>query len=189
MDTAMHFERTMSLLFGEKAYQIASVEANPKHRREWLQRAIRKLLREVNTLNTTLHHRKVLMMELDAISELLKSAKDPSWGLIFCFLRLSSCLLGFGCPRGAKCHTPTYFQTERQYYTAHILRGGDVMQDYHDRKDAVSLRRSVIEDLKNQGFDDFKISLVINTSEYDVKLLRSNLPLRQKRLKKSQSQA
>ena len=180
MDTAMHFEQTMGLLFGKKAYQIAGQEANPKHRREWLQKAIRKLLREVNALDTTPHHKKVLMMELDAISELFKGAKDPSWDLIYRFLRLSFCLLGFG-------HTPVYYQTEGQYYTAHIRRGGDVMQNYHDCKDAVSLRRSVVEYLKKQGFDDFKISLILNTSEYDIKQLRSSPALNRTRQKRRAS--
>jgi len=66
----MRLEFTMRLLFGEKAYQIASLEANPVHRREWLQKAIRKLLR-----------RQVLMGELEAISKALKGTKVANWEL------------------------------------------------------------------------------------------------------------
>jgi len=173
MDKAMDFELTMSLFFGEKAYQIAGQEANPKHRREWLQKAVRKLLRKVNTLDTTPHHKQALMSQLDKILNFLRGANDPSWVIIYCFFRLSFCLLGFG-------HTPIYYQTAGQYYTAHILRGGDVMQDYYDQKDAIALRRSVVEDLKKQGLDDFKISLVLNTSEYEIKQLRSNSDIKRK---------
>jgi hypothetical protein len=36
MDTAMEFELAMRLLFGEKAYHIASSASHPAHRREWL---------------------------------------------------------------------------------------------------------------------------------------------------------
>ena len=50
MDTAMRFEITMRLLFGKKAYQIAGTEANPKHRRDWLQKAVHKLMRAVDVV-------------------------------------------------------------------------------------------------------------------------------------------
>ena len=58
------------------------------------------------------------------------------------------------------------------------------MQDYNDRKDAVSVRRSVVEDLKKKGLDDFKVSLVLHTSEYEIKQLRSNPALNRTRRKR-----
>ena len=178
----MQFERTMMLLFGDDAYQIASQEANPTHRRQWLQKGIKKLIRVVNTLDTTPHHKQVLMTNLESISHLLKGVKESSWDLVYSLLRLSFSLLGFGYARGG--HTPIYYQTTAQYYTAHILQGGDVMQDYNDRKDAVSVRRSVVEDLKKKGLDDFKVSLVLHTREYEIKQLRSNLALNRPRRKR-----
>lgn len=174
MDNAMEFEITMRLLFGDNAYQIASSEANPTHRREWLRRAIRKLTRTINNLDTTVRHKQMLMVEAEGISQLLKRAKEPSWELIYCFFRLASRLLGYDFVRGARCHSPLYWQSPEQHHTTHVFSGGDVMQDYYDRKDAISVRRSVVEDLKAKGFDDFKISLVLNITEYEVKQLRSN---------------
>jgi hypothetical protein len=174
MDTGMHFETTMRLLFGEKAYQIAGTEANPKHRREWLQRAVRELLCTINTLDTTPRHKQMLMTELEVIADLLKGAKEASWELVYRFLRLSSRLIGFDYVQGARCHTPVYYQSSNQYFTSQILDGGDPMQDYYDKKNAISVRQSIVKDLKAKGFDDFKISLVLNTTEYEVKKLRSN---------------
>ena len=58
MDHGMDFELTMSLLFGDKAYQIAGTEANPKHRREWLQKSVRELLRVTNALDATPRQKK-----------------------------------------------------------------------------------------------------------------------------------
>ena len=49
------------------------------------------------------------------------------------------------------------------------------MQDFYDRKDAVSTRKSLIEQLKEEGFTDFKISLIMNTTEYQVKKIRKGL--------------
>lgn len=170
----MQFEITMRLLFGEKAYQIAGTEANPKHRREWLQKAVRKLLRLANTLDTTPRHKKMLMTELEAVSQELKRVTEPSWDVVYRLFRLCMRLFGFDYVAGARCHTPAYWQTSDQRHTERILDGGDPMQAFQEGKDAVSIRQDVVEDLRRKGFDDFKISLVLNTSEYAVKQLRSN---------------
>ncbi len=53
--------------------------------------------------------------------------------------------------------------------------GRQVQTAYGGRID--SLRRAIVEDLKNKGLDDFKISVVLHTSEYEVKNLRSNVAL------------
>ena len=55
------------------------------------------------------------------------------------------------------------------------------MRDHLDKQNAVLIRQRVVEDLKEQGFDDFKISLVLNTTEYQVKQLRSGHPLKGRR--------
>ena len=188
MDTAMVFELTMRIIFGDKAYQIASSEGNPAHRREWLQKAVRKFMRDVNDLDSTPRHKQGLMMELEAISTLLKGKKEPSWELMYRFIRLVSRLLGYYYAKGEKCHSPVYWQSQWQYYTAHIFNGGDAMQDYYDRKDAISVRRSIVEELKSKGLDDFKISLILNTTEYKVKQLRSNLSFQGKLRKRDASE-
>lgn len=184
MDAGMRFELTMRLLFGDKAYQIAGTEANPKHRREWLQKAARKLMRVADSVDTTPRHKKMLMAELEAIDELLKGAKEPSWDLVYRLFRLSLRLLGFDYGKGAKCHTPVYFQTPDQHFTTLLLSGGDAGEYFNDKKNTVSIRESVVKDLRSQGMDDFKISLVLNVSEYEVKKLRPNPALKRTRQKR-----
>lgn len=174
MDTAMDFEITMRILFGKKADRIASCEANLTRRKAWLQKAIRKLTKTINDLDTTVRHKSMLMADAEAISSLLKGAKEPSWELVYRFFRLASRLLGYDFVHGARCHSLLYWQSPEQHHTTHLVNGGDVMQNYYDQKDAISIRRSVVEDLKAKGFDDFKISLVLNTTESEVKKLRSN---------------
>lgn len=186
MEIAMVFEMTMRILFGDKAYHIAGAERHPTHRRNWLQKATRKLMRNINDLDTTLRHKQMLMAEAESISKLLKAAKEPSWGLIYRFFRLTSRLLGYDSVRGMRCHSLLYWQSPEQYYTAHYFKGGDVMQNYYDQKDAISIRRSIVEDLKSKGFDDFKISMVLNTSEYEVKRLRPNPKLKRTSAKATQ---
>ena len=62
-----------------------------------------------------------------------------------------------------------------QHYTEVISSGGDVMQDYHDQKTSVSVRKKLVAQLKEEGLNDFQISLVLNTSEYQVKKLKNEL--------------
>ena len=47
------------------------------------------------------------------------------------------------------------------------------MQDYYDKKNAIAIRRSVIQRLKSQGLDNYKIGLVLNITEYEVRKLSS----------------
>ena len=180
----MQFENTMRLLFGEKAYQIAGTEANPKHRREWLQKAVRQLLRMVNSRDTTTRHKKMLMLELEAVSKSLKGSSNPSWDVVYRLFRLCMRLFGLDYMSGARCHTPAYWQSPDQRHTVRILEGEDPMLAYEEQKDAISIRQGVVKDLKKKRLDDFKISLVLNTSEHAVKKLRSNpllQPTRRKR--------
>lgn len=177
MDTGMEFELAMRLLFGNKAYHIAGSESHPASRREWLQKAVRKLLRVVNDFDTTPRHKRVLMSELEAVSKLLKGVNDPSWVLVYRLLRVTVRLLGYDFLRGSRYHTLTYHQTPDQHRTAVVLDGGDLMQDFYDQENAVAVRQRVVERLKKEGLDDFKISLVLNTTEYEVKQLRAKRPL------------
>ncbi|MDO8891026.1 MAG: hypothetical protein Q7V00_04205 [Sulfurimicrobium sp.] len=173
MDAAMDFEITMSLLFGEKARHIDDQHCSTKGRRAWLTKAIERLTREVDALDTTVRHKQMLMGELEAIATLVKRESEPSWDIVYRFLRLASRLLGFDYFRGARCHTPTYWQTPAQNLNSVVFEGGDIMQDYYDKKNAIAVRRSVVQNLKSQGFDDYKIALVLNITEYQVKKLRA----------------
>jgi hypothetical protein len=180
----MQFENTMRILFGEKAYQIAGIEANPKYRREWLQKAVRELLRLVDSLDTVPRHKKMLMLEIEAVSSALKGSAEPSWELVYRLFRLCMRLFGFDYMSGVRCHTLAYWQSPSQHYTVRLMEGEDAVRGEEEEKDAISLRRGVAKELKKRGFDDFKISVVLNTSEHAVKQLRSNSlgqPTRRKR--------
>lgn len=93
MDVSMEFELTMRLLFGDRAYHIASSHGHPAYRREWLQKAVRKLLRIVNAIEATTPHKERLMRELGKVSAHLKGAKEPSRELVYALFRLAMRLL------------------------------------------------------------------------------------------------
>ena len=171
----MEFETTMRLVFGDKAYHIADFHGSAGGRREWLTKVLREFTNDIDKLDTTVRHKQMLMGEIEAISALLKE-DDPSWSLVYRFLRLISRLLGYDYVQGAKCHSLAYWQTTGQNLNTVVFEGGDVMQDYYDKKNAIALRRSVVNSLKAQGLNDYKIALVLNTSEYQVKKLRREEP-------------
>jgi hypothetical protein len=154
----MDFEITMRLLFGEKAHHIADQHGSAKGRRAWLTKAIGMLTREIDTLDTTVRHKQMLMGELEAIAALVKRESEPSWDLVYRFLRLVSRLLGFDYARGARCHTAPYWQTPAQNLNSVVFEGGDIVQDWYDKKNAIAVRRSVVQNLKSQGLDDYKIA-------------------------------
>ena len=47
------------------------------------------------------------------------------------------------------------------------------MQDYYDKKNAIAVRRHVVAHLKDQGLSDYRVALVLNTTEYEVKKLKA----------------
>ena len=176
MTVAMNFERTMRLLFGEKAYHIADEHGSVQGRRTWLTKALQLLTQEVDKLDTTIRHQQMLMGELEAIAVLVKTEREASWSLVYRLFRLASRLMGFDYVHGSKCHTAIYWQTPAQNLNSVVFEGGDIMQDYYDKQNAIAVRRSLVANLKSQGLSDFRISLVLNITEYQVKKLRSASP-------------
>ena len=164
----------MCFFFGDSAYQIAGTEGDSTERKKWLRKAVRRLMKEVDRLDTTPRHAAMLLKELEVIDESISCAEAPTRDLVYGLFRLSFRLLGFDYRPGRKCHTIIYFQTPDQHYASQARAGGDVLDSLKDRRDAVSLRREVVESLKTKGLEDFKIALVLNTSEYKVKQLRRN---------------
>jgi hypothetical protein len=170
MDTEMIFEHVMGLYFGEKAYQIAGQANTPKYRREWLMKVIRVIMKTIDAIDTTPRHKRVMMSDVEAIKDAIGKCDEPSWALVYRLIALVGRLLGFFA-RGCQCHSPTYFQTPDQYFTTDLLTGGDGSKVYEDKKDAVSVRKDLIKFLKEKGLSDFKVALVLNTTEYEVKKL------------------
>ena len=172
MDTGMLFEGTARLFFGERAYQIAGQASSPIARRKWLKKILRLLLKRMNELETTVRHKEMLMKTAEAAERELGRNDQPTWTLVYHLITLVGRLLGYDFVHGARCHSLVYFQERGQYYTTDILSSGDALQEYYDEKDAVSVRQEVVKNLKIQGLSDFKISLVLNATEYQVKKLR-----------------
>lgn len=175
MFNGMDFELTVRLFLGEKAYHIAGQETYGNNRQRWLSKVAKKILKRLDVLDTTSRHKEMLMNDVEGLIKVLKGRTLSAWPIVYRLFRLCGRLLGFDFVRGSIVHTPVYYQNIEQYYTSEILIGGDVMQDYYDKNNAISIRKRLSEQLKNEGLTDFKIALVLNTTEYQIKKMRKGL--------------
>ena len=82
-------------------------------------------------------------------------------------------LLGVSYNRGAILYTVSYWQSDSQRFTSAVFDGVKAEDDYRSEKqDAVSIRKHIVESLTQQGISDFKVAVILNTTEYEVKQLR-----------------
>jgi hypothetical protein len=172
MSRHMEFELTIRLLFGDRAKYIEGQQLNPKSRASWLRKSFDRIESEFAALDTTERHKQMLMGDLQAARDSVTAKQDFAWPLVYSLLRIICRLLGYDFVRGAKCHTATYWQSVPQNLNSVVFQGGDSMQNYYDKENAIAIRREVVAHLKAQGLSSYRIALVLNTSEYEVKKLR-----------------
>ena len=171
----MLFETTIRTFLGDKAYHIAGQVHNEKHRKEWYQKVLKKIIAKVQKIETTTKHAEQLAYFSEAALKCLASKEFREMEFTLYILRLAGVLLGMTSVRGSCTVTPMYYQTADQHFTEVVIKGNAALDDYYEKKNSVSVRRKIVEQLKGEGYSDFDISLVLNTSEYQVKKLRKEL--------------
>ncbi len=174
-DYSMDFEHAMMQFFGDRAYHIASGFGNKRYMKDWLKKAARKMMKDVQRLDTTIRHKEMLFMNLEQIEEFLKN--DRPWLVIVELFYLCSRFLGYDYVRGAKYHIPTYSQNYSQYIRSLATKNKDFSIFREDKKikdKIISNQRKIVKALRKQKLDTFHIALILNTSEYRIKnLLKS----------------
>lgn len=153
-------------------------------RREWLQKLIKKIEKLVATdLDVSESQRAILMRDLDRLKDILKNKRKSESMFLDGILLFCGHLLGFvSSARGAICYSLVSWQNKGQHFTEQALLCGDVLQatrkESNEVKDAISVRGQIIKELREKGFDDYKIALVLNISEYQVKKIARELQRR-----------
>ena len=171
----MLFEYTIRGYLGEKASNIASQAFSETDKKDWYRKVIRQLILKISEIETSTKHKQDLMRSCESALDELSKKKFDSDRFALYLLRVICSLIGYSGIRPYNIATLAYFQIPNQHYTEVIMEGGDVMQDYYDKKDVVTVQQEVIQDLKDKGYSDFKISLMLNMSEYRVKKLRAKI--------------
>lgn len=171
----MLFERTIQSLLGEKASHIAGQVHSDKSRKDWYKKALKKVVKNIQEIDSSTKHKELLAHYSEGALKALSAQPYNESVFTLYLLRLISALLGYMGTRPYRIATPAYFQEPSQHYTEVIACGGDTLQDYYDEKDTLTIKADIINQLKQTGLNDFKISQVLNISEYQVKKIRQKL--------------
>ncbi|WGO96679.1 hypothetical protein QFX18_11540 [Saccharophagus degradans] len=171
----MLFEHTIRSFLGDKAFGIAGQIHSQKSRNTWYKKSLVKVVKRIQNIESSTTHKEQLSYWSERALNELKGKSFNEVSFTLCLLRLIAVLLGLAGVRPYNIATPAYFQTPSQHYTEVIIEGGDVMQDYYDKKSTLSVRKRLIKQLKSEGSTYFEISLILNISEYEVKKLCKEL--------------
>jgi hypothetical protein len=168
----MLFETTIRSFLGDKAYHIAGQVHTEKDRKEWYRKALKKIITKIQDIDTSTKHKEQLAHWSERALDVLAQKNFRETEFTLYLLRLIGTFLCFVGVRGVNIATLMYYQTPSQHYNEVIINGEDVMQEYNDQKNSVSVRKKIVAQLKGEGLSDFQVSLVLNTSEYQVKKLK-----------------
>jgi hypothetical protein len=170
----LSFEYTIRMFLGDKAFHIAGLVHNPKHRKKYFRQAIKQVLKQIDRIDTNTAHKKRLFSAAQSLLSEFQSRKLCDITVSIKFLRLVGILLGYSGVKGAILNTPFYYQTPGQHHTETILNRIDTHSEDNE-KNVIAKRTEIIGQLKSDGMTDFDIALILNTSEYQIKKLRRQL--------------
>ena len=171
MKISLYFESTMGLFLGKKAYQCAGEEANEKARNKRLNAVAKVMLKRVDTIDSTTRLKRKLLIGAEDFFEATKGKDISTKNLLYVLLWFCGSLLGFESNGrvNAITHSLFYWQNKNQYITSNIIEGKDDMQEYKDKKYIFNIRKKIVKNLKAEGLTYYKIALIFNTTEYQVK--------------------
>ena len=171
MNISLYYEHVMGLFLGEKAYQCAGEEGNEKARNERLNKVAKVMLKRIDKIDTTNGHKEKLLFGAEKFFKATKGKDISAKNLLYNLLWLCGGLLGFESNGriNAITHTLVYWQDKNQQMTSNILKGNDDSQEYEDKKYIFNTRIKIIKKLKEEGLTYYKIALIFNTTEYQIK--------------------
>ena len=170
----MLFEDMLRLFFGNKAYGSEGWANNKTERKKEFLKIIKFLVKNIVRIDATERQKKRLMIQLEQLGESIKRNEEDGV-IILRFFMLIGILFGYGS--GYNFYSLCYFQNEDQHYTEKaFLQNEDFINRKEDQKDAFSIREGIVKELISKGYNSFKISIIFNISEYEVKkILSENL--------------
>ncbi|MBI5076150.1 MAG: hypothetical protein HZB62_13415 [Nitrospirae bacterium] len=171
----MFFETTIRVFLGDKAYHIAGQVHTDKYRLDWYKKALKKIVKRLHELETTTKHKEQLTYWAERALKASNTKDFDETSFSLCLFRLVGALLGFVTVRGMILYNPIYHQERSQHNAERMLQTGDPLQPYLDGKSTIGIRKKIIQQLKSEGLTDYDISLVLNTTEYEIKKLRMEL--------------
>ncbi len=172
MKISLYYEGVMGLFLGKKAHhKCAGEEANEKARNKRLNAVAKIILKRVDKIDSTTRLKRKLLMGAEDFFEATKEKNISTKKLLYVLLWFCGSLLGFEYNGrvSAITHSLFYWQNKNQYITSNIIEGKDDMQEYKDKKYIFNIRKKIVKNLKAEGLTYYKIALIFNTTEYQVK--------------------
>ena len=169
----LSFEYTIRMFLGDKAFHIAGLVHDQKHRKKYFREALRRILKRIDQIDTNTAHKERLFSVTQCLLHEFKNKQLSDIAVSIKLLRLVGTLLGYSGIKGAIINTPFYYQTPSQHFTEVILNGA--LSDKDNTKNIIAKRKEIVGKLKDEGMTDFDISIVLNTTEYQIKKLKKEL--------------
>lgn len=170
----LYFEYTIRMFLGDKAFHVAGQAYSESARRDWYKKIFKKIVKQVQQIETNTTHKESLARTSENCLDLLKHPYDEM-KFTLSLLRFINVLLGYvGTIRDRpyRIATPAYFQTGNQNFTERLLIDDQSLPNDHE-ENTVTLKRKLMNQLKDEGKTTFEISLVFGISEYQVRKLLS----------------
>jgi hypothetical protein len=168
----MLFESTMKQFFGNKADRIQDSASDLNSIKKWLIKATKEIIKKIDKIDTATRHKKMLLNDAENLLDDLKDFERNKTNVILQLFSLCSKLFGYDYQKGITYHTPFYYQTNAQHWNENLIKENNY---FRNEKNVMEIRKKIISELKKQGLDNYHISIVFNTSEYQIKKLRKNL--------------
>ena len=178
MKISLYYEGVMGLFLGKKAHhKCAGEEANEKARNKRLNAVAKIILKRVDKIDSTTRLKRKLLMGAEDFFEATKERNISTKKLLYVLLWFCGSLLGFEYNGrvSAITHSLFYWQNKNQYITSNIIDGKDDMQEYKDKKYIFDARKKIIEKLRKERFTCFKIAMIFNTTEYQIKKIMNTV--------------
>ncbi len=178
----MDFELAMRQFFGDNAYQIAGFAgfSDNKYVKSWLIKAVKRMLKDANSLDSLPRHKEILIADLEELEKAIKKWNSP-WDMIYRLFFICSRLFGYDYCTGIILYTPFWWQNPSQYDKTKRYQGNDSLKEWKgDEKNFKTKQRAIIDSLKREGFNDFKIAMILNTTEYEIRKIRNSFDIKRK---------
>lgn len=171
MNISLYFERVMGLFLGKRAYGCACEETNEKVRNKRLNAVAKVILKRIDKIDSTTRLKRKLLLGAEDFFETTKGKDISTKNLLYALLWFCGSLLGFESNGrvNAITHSLFYWQNKNQYIMSNIIEGKDDMQECKDKKYIFNIRKKIVKNLKTEGLTYYKIALIFNTTEYQVK--------------------
>lgn len=174
----MNFERLIRTFRGEKGNMTAGEVNNLSSFKAELRKCVPNIIKKVRRLDTTTHHKEILMNRALCLRDLLKGKRENGREIIICLFYLISRLLGINKLEGHDTSPePFFYQTLDSCLLEQAKRPE---QDFFEletkhRENVYLLQKQTFTFLKEKKLSDQVIAGVLNISEREIKKLKRGI--------------